>query len=188
MQRLEVSSEVPHIYVDRRQRVKLMKASILSCIFLLHSSLYTVSAYNTTATCSMVSLLWLLSIHTLKNLPNWFPDYIIMICCLHTTMLLHMVYRVIHKSLRDFRPLQYSSRDGHIDGEHVNRGRKTPSFCPTLQVLDMSTLGDKLSTWQMFLAHARQSLPMALAGLFVSQHRGSHSTGISCTTHELFCP
>jgi len=41
-------------------------------------------------------------------------------------------YRVIHKSLRDFRPLQYSSRDGHAEGEHVNRGRDTPSFYPTL--------------------------------------------------------
>ena len=51
-------------------------------------------------------------------------------------------YRVIHKSLRDFRPLRYSSRDGHAEGEHVNRGRDTPIFCPTLQVLDMSTLGD----------------------------------------------
>ena len=51
------------------------------------------------------------------------------------------LYRVIHKSLRDFQPLRYSSRDGHAEGEHVNRGRDTPSFCPTLQVLDMSTLG-----------------------------------------------
>ena len=51
-------------------------------------------------------------------------------------------YRVIHKSLRDFRPLRYSSRDGHTEGEHVNRERDTPSFCPTLQVLDMCTLGD----------------------------------------------
>ena len=40
------------------------------------------------------------------------------------------MYRVIHKSLRDFRPLRYSSRDGHAEGEHVNRGRDTPSFCP----------------------------------------------------------
>ena len=37
--------------------------------------------------------------------------------------------------------MQYSSRDGHAEGEHVNRGGKTPSFCPSLQVLDMSTLG-----------------------------------------------
>ena len=51
-------------------------------------------------------------------------------------------YRVIHKSLRDFRPLRYSSRDGHAEGEHVNRGRDTPNFCPTLQVLDISALGD----------------------------------------------
>jgi hypothetical protein len=51
-------------------------------------------------------------------------------------------YRVIHKSLRDFRPLRYSGRDGQAEGEHVNRGRDTPNFCPTLQMLDMSTLGD----------------------------------------------
>jgi hypothetical protein len=50
------------------------------------------------------------------------------------------IYRVIHKSLRDFRPLRYSSRDGHVEGEHVNRGRDTASFCPTLQVLDSSCL------------------------------------------------
>ena len=52
------------------------------------------------------------------------------------------LYRVIRKSLRDFRPLRYSSRDCHAEGEHVNRGRDTPNFCPTLQVLDMSTPGD----------------------------------------------
>jgi len=51
-------------------------------------------------------------------------------------------YRVIHKSVRDFRPLRYSSRDGHAGGEHVNIGRDTPSFCTTLQVLDMCTLVD----------------------------------------------
>ena len=54
-------------------------------------------------------------------------------------------YRAIHKCLRDFRPLRYSSRDNHAEGEHVNRGRDTPSLCPTLQVLDMSTLGVCLS-------------------------------------------
>ena len=51
-------------------------------------------------------------------------------------------YRVIHKSLRDFRPLRYSSRDGHAEGEHVNRGRDTPSFCAAFHVLHMSTFGD----------------------------------------------
>ena len=57
-------------------------------------------------------------------------------------MLKTILYRVIPKSLRNFRPLRYSSRDGQAKGEHVNRGRDTPIFCPTLQVLDMSTLGD----------------------------------------------
>jgi hypothetical protein len=33
------------------------------------------------------------------------------------------LYRVINKSLRDFRPLPYSSWDGHSEGAHVNRGR-----------------------------------------------------------------
>jgi hypothetical protein len=54
----------------------------------------------------------------------------------------YVLCRVIHKSLWDCRPLRYTSRDGHAKGEHVNRGRDTPSLCPTLQVLDMSTLGD----------------------------------------------
>ena len=51
-------------------------------------------------------------------------------------------YRVIRKSLLDFQPLRYSSRDGHAEGEHVNRGRDTQSFYLTLQVLNMSTLGE----------------------------------------------
>ena len=51
-------------------------------------------------------------------------------------------YRVIHKSLRNFRSLRYSSRDGHAEGEHVNRGRDAPSFSLILQLFDMSTLGD----------------------------------------------
>jgi hypothetical protein len=52
------------------------------------------------------------------------------------------MYRVIHKSLRDIRPLRYSSRDSHTKGENVNRGRDTPRFCPTAQVLDISNLSD----------------------------------------------
>ena len=51
-------------------------------------------------------------------------------------------YRVICKSIRDFWPLQYRSLGGHTKGEHVNRGRGTQSFSPTLQVLGMSTLDD----------------------------------------------
>jgi hypothetical protein len=36
----------------------------------------------------------------------------------------------------------YSSWDGHAKEEHFNRGRDIPSFCPALQVLNMSTFGD----------------------------------------------
>ena len=53
-----------------------------------------------------------------------------------------IIYRVIHKSLQDFRPLRYSSRNGHAEGEHVNGGTGTPSIFSTLQALEMSTLGD----------------------------------------------
>ena len=38
-------------------------------------------------------------------------------------------YRVIHKSLRYFRLLQYGSLEGHAEGEPVNRGRDTPICC-----------------------------------------------------------
>ena len=51
-------------------------------------------------------------------------------------------HRVIRKSLWNFRPMRYSSRDGHAKGEHVNSGKDTPNFCHTLQVLDRSTLSD----------------------------------------------
>jgi hypothetical protein len=53
----------------------------------------------------------------------------------------YLKYRVIHNSLRDFRPLRYRHWDVHAEGEHVNRGTDTPSFCPNLQVLDISNLG-----------------------------------------------
>jgi hypothetical protein len=47
----------------------------------------------------------------------------------HTYIYIHIhthiyIYRVIHKSLRDFRPLRYSSRDGHAEEEHVNKERE----------------------------------------------------------------
>jgi hypothetical protein len=58
------------------------------------------------------------------------------------TILIYFIYRLIRKSLRDFQPLRYWTRDGHAEGEHNNRGRDTPSFCPHLQVLVMFTLGD----------------------------------------------
>jgi hypothetical protein len=69
-------------------------------------------------------------------------------------------YRLIRKSLRDFRPLRYSSRDGHAEGEHVNRGGDTPSLCLTLQVLDMATLGGAADVNPVikFLPHTLQHL------------------------------
>ena len=60
-----------------------------------------------------------------------------MLTCRKLILCCHFKYRVLHKSVRDFRYLRYSSRDGHAEGEHINRGRDTPSFCPTLRVLDM---------------------------------------------------
>jgi hypothetical protein len=76
------------------------------------------------------------------------------------TVLLNFNYRVIHKFLRNFRPLRYRSQDGHAEGEHVNRWRDTPSFCPTLQVLDMSTLSDEADVNPVikFLPHTLQHL------------------------------
>jgi hypothetical protein len=70
------------------------------------------------------------------------------------------IYWVIRKSHQDFRPLQYNSWNGHAEGEHDNKGRDTPSFCPTLQVLDMSTLGDAADVNPVikFLPHTLQHL------------------------------
>jgi hypothetical protein len=56
----------------------------------------------------------------------------------------------------------------------------------------MPTLGDISNTRQTFLAHARQSRPMALAGLFVSQRTGSHSLEFhvphtNCFARSWFC-
>ena len=67
------------------------------------------------------------------------------------------IYSAIHKSLRDFRPLRYSSRDGHAEGEHFGGGRNIPSFSPTFHVLDMSTLGDAADVNPVikFLSHTR---------------------------------
>jgi hypothetical protein len=62
--------------------------------------------------------------------------------CLSYTILIYFIYRVIRKSLRDFRPLRYCSRNGHAEWEHFNSARDTPLFCPHLQLLVMSTLGD----------------------------------------------
>jgi hypothetical protein len=66
--------------------------------------------------------------------------YCLWSCKLYRWVACIKIMRVIRKSLRDFRPLRYSSRDGHAEGDHVNRGRDTPGFCPTVQVLICSFL------------------------------------------------
>ena len=80
----------------------------------------------------------------LLNLPFFFVLFlrrtwkVQILCALSMSVMTSNIsdmYRVIRKSLRDFRPLRHSSRDGHAEGEHVNIGRDTPNFCPTLQVL-----------------------------------------------------
>jgi hypothetical protein len=44
------------------------------------------------------------------------------------------IYRVIHKSLQDFQPLQYSSRDGCAEGERVNRERHKKTWRDSLTI------------------------------------------------------
>jgi hypothetical protein len=85
-----------------------------------------------------------LSRSSLKNMERpkfyfliWVSFPLVPFSYIHTS-----IYRVIRKSLRDFRTLRYSSGDGHTEGKHINRGRDNPRFCPTLRVLDTSTLGD----------------------------------------------
>ena len=73
--------------------------------------------------------------------------------CAVGTYVFWIKYRVIHKSLRDFQPLRYNSRDGHAEGEHVNSGRDTPSFSPTLQVA--SVCGRNLITGLISAASPR---------------------------------
>ena len=68
--------------------------------------------------------------------------------CLQTILILKfklkiywLMYRVIHKSLRDFRTRLRSNQDRHSRKEHINRQRISPSFFYTrgLGVLPGST-------------------------------------------------
>jgi hypothetical protein len=80
-------------------------------------------------------------------------------------------YRVIHKSLRDFRPLRCSSWDGNAKGEHVNRGRDSKvsvlpykcSICPPLVTRQMSVLYSssthtRCNIWRSIVATASMIL------------------------------
>jgi hypothetical protein len=76
----------------------------------------------------------------IREMLSTYTIYWVMWILAYVIRSLLFLYRVIHKSFRDFRPLRYSSRDRHAKGKHVNRGRDDPSFCSTLQVLGSSFL------------------------------------------------
>ena len=101
-------------------------------------SYFYVICYNANEKCGVLHVYKYLG----TNLTLYYLDTINLIFLSFLEHNSYVIYRVIHKSLQDLRPLWYSIRDGQSKGEHVNRGRDTPSFCPTLQVLDMSNLGD----------------------------------------------
>ena len=83
--------------------------------------------------------------------------------------------QVIHKSLRDFRPLRYSSRDGHAEGEHVNRGTYTCNVCgrnlntgltsaasPRLDISSTCKVGQKLGVSLLLLTWCPSTWPYRL--------------------------
>jgi hypothetical protein len=71
-----------------------------------------------------------------------------------TENILHLppeIYRVIHKSLWDFRPLLYSNWDGHTEGEHFNVENLSKLFCllGAMVYLQVSPLGgSRDKTWR----------------------------------------
>jgi hypothetical protein len=88
-----------------------------------------------------------------------FPQGTLCLSCHYKPHDFHIIYSVIRKCLRNFRPQRNRSRDGHAEGEHVNRGRDTPSLT-SLQVLGMSALGDATDVNPVikFLPHTLQHL------------------------------
>ena len=71
------------------------------------------------------------TIATSAALPHWAVILKYLLTNTNAMNKFQIIYRIICKFLQDFQPLRYSSQDGHAEGEHV-----------TLQLLDMSTLGD----------------------------------------------
>jgi hypothetical protein len=71
---------------------------------------------------------------------RFYFKYFIWFWCLiyvYDCLIYEKIYRVIHRSLRDFRPLRYRSRDGHTEGSMSTEGE-------TLQV---SVLPHRCSIW-----------------------------------------
>jgi hypothetical protein len=75
---------------------------------------------------------------------SYYVGYLVQV--IHHT--LKFKYRVILKSLRDFRPLRYSSRDGHAEGNMSTEGETLQisivpyrySICPPLVTRHLSIL------------------------------------------------
>jgi hypothetical protein len=84
--------------------------------------------------CKPLRLKLLYQIYVLKIYDSIF------ICSIFGVLIRSIIYRVIHKSLRECRLLRYSSRDGHVEGGQVNRGRDAPSFQEILYLLTCSFL------------------------------------------------
>jgi hypothetical protein len=78
----------------------------------------------------------------------------------------------IHQTARS-----HSSHGFLTEGEHVNRGRDTPSFYPTLQVLDISNLGDaaddKFGNFSPAV-YRHRCLPTNIIHLFSFLHQRIH--------------
>jgi hypothetical protein len=79
------------------------------------------------------------------------------------------IYRVIYKSLLDFRPLRYSSRNGRGACQQRERHSKFLSYLTGARYVYPLVNPDTS------FSHTLDSLD-------------SHSAAVSCTTHQLLCP
>jgi hypothetical protein len=88
---------------------------------------------------------------------------------------------VVHRFLRDIRPLWYSSWDGHAEGNMSTEGE-------TLYLTGARYVHPWWHTEHLTKVSCTRSTVSAddLAGLFVLQCTGSHSAGISCTVMNCF--
>ena len=62
------------------------------------------------------------------NLSCYFEFWTVTYCVFKSIPSYFWIYRVIHKSLRDFRTRLRNSQDRHGRKEHINRHRISPSF------------------------------------------------------------
>jgi hypothetical protein len=101
-----------------------------------------------------------IKVHTAKNLFSSSYDHLAHYITKHAGLSVSKTYRVIHKPLPGFptsavQEPGWSRRRGACQQRENN-----PSFCPTLQMLNMSTLGDAadVNPVTSFLPHTLQHL------------------------------